>query len=143
MHIVFVKNNGKTSCYCRFKSGRHYSWDSGYGFLLTYTTIKDDKVRGENALIVNSTIQYSLMIFIAGLQFIRVGNSLIRYGKEELFYPSARKRCVEAFDATIVEFRNEQEWIEVIIPTGFYSLDDMCLNFRSLKVLTRQDISLD
>ena len=80
---------------------------------------------------------------IAGLQFIRVGNSLIRYGTEELFYPSAKKRCLEAFDATIVEFRNEQEWIEVITPTGFFCIDDMCWHFRLLTVLTRPDILLD
>ena len=51
---------------------------------------------------------------ILGYEFTQVGSSLIRYGKEELFYLSARRRCIEAFGANLVEFRNEQEWNEVI-----------------------------
>ena len=57
---------------------------------------------------------------ISGYEFTQVGNSLVRYGKEELFYNSARRRCVEAFGANIVEFRNEQEWIEVLINEAVY-----------------------
>ena len=51
---------------------------------------------------------------ISGHEFTQVGNSLVRYGKEELFYHSAKRRCVDAFGANIVEFRNEEEWIEVL-----------------------------
>ena len=39
-----------------------------------------------------------------------LGNSLIRYGREVLFYLSARRCCMETFKANLVEFRNEQEW---------------------------------
>ena len=57
------------------------------------------------------------MIFfseISGHEFTQVGNSLLRYGKEELFYLSAKRRCVEAFGANLVEFRQELEWSKVI-----------------------------
>ena len=56
----------------------------------------------------------------SGHEFIQVGNSLVRYGKEELFYHSAKRRCVDAFGANIVEFRNEQEWIEVLSNEAVY-----------------------
>ena len=62
------------------------------------------------------------MIFfpeISGHEFTQVGNSLVRYGKEELFYLSAKRLCVEAFGANLVEFRNEQEWSEVIFIEAF------------------------
>ena len=56
---------------------------------------------------------------ISGHDFTQVGNSLVRYGNEEVSYLSAKKRCVEVFKANMVEFRNEQEWLEVTFKAGY------------------------
>ena len=48
-----------------------------------------------------------------GHYFTEVGDSGIRYGNEELFYHSAKRRCHEVYEATLLEFRNEHEWTEV------------------------------
>ena len=70
---------------------------------------------------------------LPGHEFTRVGNSLIRYGREELFYLSARRRCMETFEANLVEFRNEQEWGEVISrDVHLCAYYEIC--FRSLNI---------
>ena len=104
--------------------------------------------------LVNSKCSDLIFSDISGREFTQVGNSLIRYGKEESFYFSAKKHCFEAFGANLIEFRNEQEWSEVIcIKAGYltynsvqiclFSLSNNTKNYsRSPNGLTHLDISL-
>ena len=119
--------NKITMLTCRFKSGRQYSRDHAPGFLIIFTTLREDKVRasggchksfstlGDCTIRGNFFKRYSnknRIISTLGQNFNLVGNSLIRYGREELPYESAHRRCLDIFKANVVVFRNKQEWIE-------------------------------
>ena len=53
------------------------------------------------------------MAIIPDRYFTKVGDSLLKYEDDYLAYHEAKERCELAYGASLVEFRNEQEWREV------------------------------
>ena len=73
--------------------------------------VKTWVLAGPNRRVLSSI---ECIVIIADRYFSKVGDSLVKYEDDFLAYHEAKARCQMAYGASLVEFRNEREWTEVI-----------------------------